>query len=138
MRLGKYIYMLYTYALCICEMQVQRTQYKTYNANDQCDVKVEDCYETGKKQLRMFARFGWIRPESPRYCAKFTTMCYDLFGNTAIRKRINHELVKNTLNAARIGHELTEICDDSRRFARFVLTTVLKETSMLLGASVPK
>ena len=27
---------------------------------------------------------------------------------------IDHELVKNTPNAARIGHEITEIRDDSR------------------------
>ena len=41
-------------------------------------------HETGKKQLRIFVGFGWIRPESPRYCAEFTTMFNNLFGNTAI------------------------------------------------------
>ena len=30
-------------------------------------------------------------------------------------------------NAARIGHELTEIRDDSKRFARFSLTIVIKK-----------
>ena len=30
-------------------------------------------------------------------------------------------------NAARIGHELTEIRDDSPRFARFSLMTVIKK-----------
>ena len=34
---------------------------------------------------------------------------------------INYESVKNMPNAARIGHELTEIRDDSPRFARFSL-----------------
>ena len=28
----------------------------------------------GKKQLRIFAGFGWIRSESPHYCAKFTAV----------------------------------------------------------------
>ena len=42
-------------------------------------------YETEKKnQLRIFARFDWIRPESPRYCAEFTTMCNNIFGYTEI------------------------------------------------------
>ena len=30
-------------------------------------------YETGKTELRIFALFGWIRPESPRHCVRFTT-----------------------------------------------------------------
>ena len=44
-------------------------------------------YETGKKQLRIFAGlagFGWIRPELPGYCAEFTTMCNNIFGNIEI------------------------------------------------------
>ena len=60
----------------------------------------------GKKQLRIFAGFGWIRSESPRNCAKFTAMCNNILD----------KLVKNKLNAAQIGQELTEICDDSRDF----------------------
>ena len=88
-----------------------------------CDVLGFN-YETGKKQLRIFAGFSLVQPESPRYCAKFTTLCNNICRNTA---RIDHELVKNTPNAARIGHELTEIRDDSPRFARFSLTTVIKK-----------
>ena len=39
-------------------------------------------------------------------------------------------------NAARIGHELTEIRDDSTRFARFSLTIVIKKgPDMLRGIS---
>ena len=38
-----------------------------------------------------------------------------------------YESVKNMPNAARIGHELTEIRDDSPRFARFSLTIVIKK-----------
>ena len=59
--------------------------------------------ETGKKQLRIFVGFGWIRPEWPRYSDKFTMMCKNLFGNTAINIRINHELDKSTLNACTNG-----------------------------------
>ena len=68
--------------------------------------------ETGKKQIRMFAGFGWIRPESPRYCADLLTMC------TYVEKtaRIDHELVKNTPNAAQIGHEFSTIRHDPRDF----------------------
>ena len=40
---------------------------------------------------------------------------------------INYEPVKNMRNAARIGHELTEIRDDSTRFARFSLTIAIKK-----------
>ena len=38
------------------------------------------------------------------------------FKNTAIRLRIDNELVKNTPNAVRIWNELTEIRDNSRDF----------------------
>ena len=39
-------------------------------------------------------------------------------------------------NAARIGHELTEIRDDSTRFARFSLTIAIKKgLYMLWGIS---
>ena len=49
---------------------------------------------------------------------------------------INYESVKNMPNAARIGHELTEIRDESPRFARFSLTIVIKKgPSMLWGIS---
>ena len=93
-------------------------------------------YETGTKKLRIFAGFGWIRPELPRYWAEFTTMCNSIFRNTAISQRIDHEIVKNTPNAARIGHELTEIRDNSPRFVRFSLTIVIKkDPSMLRGTS---
>ena len=34
-------------------------------------------------------------------------------------------------NAARIGHELTEIRDESPRFARFSLTIVIKKNTHL-------
>ena len=84
-------------------------------SNPFCEV-LRFSYETGKKQLRILAGFGWIRPEPPRYCAEFTTMCNSIFKNTAIRLRINNELVKNTPNAVRIGYELTVIRDDSRDF----------------------
>ena len=40
---------------------------------------------------------------------------------------INYEPFKNMPNAARIGHELTEVRDDSPRFARFSLTIVIKK-----------
>ena len=36
-------------------------------------------------------------------------------------------------NAARIEHELTEIQDESRRFARFSLTIVIKKCPSMLG-----
>ena len=36
-------------------------------------------------------------------------------------------------NAARIGHELTEIRDDSTRFARFSLTIVIKKAHTCFG-----
>ena len=53
--------------------------------------------------------------------------------------RIDYELVKNMPNAARIGHELTEIRDDSPRFARFSLTIVLKKRPIhASGTSVRK
>ena len=49
---------------------------------------------------------------------------------------INYESVKNMRNAARIGHELTEIRDDSTRFARFSLMIVKnKGPYMLWGIS---
>ena len=49
---------------------------------------------------------------------------------------INYESVKNMRNAARIGHELTEIRDDSTRFARFSLTIAIKKgPNMLRGIS---
>ena len=35
-------------------------------------------------------------------------------------------------NAARIGHELTEIRDDSTRFAKFSLTVALKKGPYML------
>ena len=44
-------------------------------------------YGKGKKQLRIFAGFAslcWIRPESPRYCAEFTTMCNKIYVNAEI------------------------------------------------------
>ena len=41
-------------------------------------------------------------------------------------------------NAARIGHELTEIRDDSTRFARFSLTIAIEKARTCIGASVPK
>ena len=43
-------------------------------------------YETGKKQLRIFAGFGWIRPEFPRYCAEFTTMCNNIWVRCTINQ----------------------------------------------------
>ena len=49
-------------------------------SNPFCDV-LRFSYEAGKKQLRIFAGFGWIRPEPPRYCAEFTTMCNSIFQN---------------------------------------------------------
>ena len=36
-------------------------------------------------------------------------------------------------NAARIGHELTEIRDESPRFARFSLTIVIKKAHICFG-----
>ena len=36
------------------------------------------------KQLCVFMRSRWIRPESPRYCDEYTAMRNNLFGNTAI------------------------------------------------------
>ena len=39
-----------------------------------------------------------IWPESPRYCDDFTSMCNNLFGNTAGMLRFSHELVKSTPN----------------------------------------
>ena len=36
-------------------------------------------------------------------------------------------------NAARIGHELTEIRDDSTRFARFSLTIAIKKACTCFG-----
>ena len=51
-------------------------------------------------------------------------------------KGINYESIKNMPNAARIGHELTEIRDNSPRFARFSLTIVIKkDLYMLRGIS---
>ena len=47
-------------------------------------------------------------------------------------KGIKYESVKNMPNATRIGHELTEIRDDSPRFARFSLTTVIKKGPYML------
>ena len=77
-------------------------------------------YDSDTKQVRNSFEYSWefgrIRPESPRYCAEFTTMCNNIFGITEISLRINQELDKNTPNAARIAHELTEITDNSRDF----------------------
>ena len=36
-------------------------------------------------------------------------------------------------NAARIGHEVTEIRDESPRFARFSLTIVIKKAHLCFG-----
>ena len=36
-------------------------------------------------------------------------------------------------NAAQIGHKLTEIRDESRRFARFSLTIVIKKAHLCFG-----
>ena len=38
-------------------------------------------------------------------------------------------------NAARIGHELTEIRDESQRFARFSFTIVIKNDHLCWGQS---
>ena len=49
---------------------------------------------------------------------------------------INYESVKNMPNTAQNGHELTEIRDDSPRFARFSLTIdINKGPYMLRGIS---
>ena len=53
-------------------------------------------------------------------------------------KGINYESVKNMRNAARIVHELTEIRDDSTRFARFSLAIAAKKARTCFGASVSK
>ena len=53
-------------------------------------------------------------------------------------KGINYESGKNMPNAARIEHELTEIREDSTRFAIFSLMTVIKKANTCFGASVPK
>ena len=31
-----------------------------------------------------------IQPESPRYCAEFTTMCNHMLGHTVISQRLDH------------------------------------------------
>ena len=46
---------------------------------------------------------------------------------------INYESVKNMPNAARIGHKLTEIRNDSPRFARFSLRIVIKKAHTWFG-----
>ena len=45
---------------------------------------------------------------------------------------LHESSVKNMRNAARIGHELTEIRDDSTRFARFSLTIAIKKGPYML------
>ena len=101
-------------------------KYKCFNPF--CDV-LRFSYKTCKKQLRIFTGFGLSRRDTvPNSlpCA-ITYICR----NAA---RIDHKLVENTPNAARIWHELTEIRDESQRFARFSLTiAVYKGSSMLRG-----
>ena len=41
-------------------------------------------------------------------------------------------------NAAQIGHELTEIRDESPRFARFSLTIVIKKAHLCFGGICSK
>ena len=46
-----------------------------------------------------FVGFGWLRPESPRYCHEFTTICNNLLGNATRELRTSHQLVRNAPNA---------------------------------------
>ena len=85
-------------------------------------------YDSVTKRVRnSYAGFGWILPESPGYCAEFTTMCNNICRNTA---RIDPKLVKDTPNAARIGHELTEVCATIREI---FLTIVINQNAQSMG-----
>ena len=64
-------------------------------------------YDSVTKQARNSYDHSW---DSSGF-DESTTMCNDLFRNTAVESRINHKLVKNTPNSAKLGHELTEIWD---------------------------
>ena len=61
--------------------------------------------ETGKKQLPILVKFGWIQPESPRYYDKFSTMFNNLFGNTARKVGISHKLVRVHRMHTQLGHK---------------------------------
>ena len=57
----------------------------------------------------------------------------------AARKLMNHyESLKHLPNVARIWHELTEISDDSPRFARFSHTIVVKNANACFGGIISK
>ena len=95
--------------------------------NDSVTKQVRNSYEYSRDS----AGFGLSRRDTVPNSLRCAITCR----NTA---NIDHELVKNTPNAARIGHELTEIQDDSPRFARFSLTIVIKRPIHASMSSVPK
>ena len=72
--------------------------------------------------LRIFGGIGSIRLESRKNYLRLENNI-----RTCCTKGINYESVKNMRNAARIGHKLTQIRDDSTRFARFSLTIAIKK-----------
>ena len=96
-------------------------------------------YKTDKKQLQILVGFAWIRPESPRHCDEFSMMCKNIFGNTARKLRISHELVKSTPNACTNQSQINRnmllfltIC------GVFSHARYKKVPSMLPGQLVPK
>ena len=70
--------------------------------------------------------FGEIGLNLAGIAQEFITISEKTLEHAARKLRINYESVKNKPNAARFGHVLTEIRDDSPRFARFSLTIVIK------------
>ena len=72
--------------------------------------------------LRIFGGIGSIRLESRKNSLRLE----------------NNRTCCTKVNAARIGHELTEIRDDSTRFARFSLVIAIKKARTCFGASVPR
>ena len=98
----------------------------------QCRYKqVGNSYEYSQDS----AGFSWIQPKSPRYCAEFTTMCNNIFGNTEISKRIDHKLVKDTPNAAWINRNPRRIVTIREIFSH---NSYNKRPVHASGASVPK
>ena len=96
-------------------------------------------YESVPIQIRCRYEYSGDRLNSAGIAQEFITISLITLEHAARKLRNQLRIVKNMRNATRIGHELTEIRDDSTRFARFSLTIVIKKKARTcFGASVPK
>ena len=77
-------------------------------------------YESVPIQIRCRYEYSGSRLNSAGIAQEFITISKITLDMLHESSGINYESVKNMPNAARIRPELTEISDDSPRFARFL------------------